>query len=209
MDLQEEYFIRNNVEHPLIRYNSGGSILLQQSDTLTIGNKWKILNISVINKDGDPGRFEKRIMTPQYNGYKNYGVFFTPDFNKDEDNYFWENCEDKLKNIRSSLRSIGLRAVTDPKIIDIACWEILLYSYDSCVAELPDYFCETFHTVLDDDIPLADRHADLSNSLLLLKNSGISDTQQIKFLLQGWNNIVQLLDSKNKYAYWLAKFIGE
>ena len=89
MDLQEEYFIRNNVDHPLIRYNVGGSVLLQQNGVSVIGSKWKILNIIATNKEGNPGRFDKKIFIPQYNGQKNYGIFSTPEYNEEEDSYYW------------------------------------------------------------------------------------------------------------------------
>lgn len=207
MDLQEEYYLRNKVETPLIRYNSNGSVMLECPSVSTIDQKWRVFSISVTNKEGDPGKFEMRIYNPQHNGYKNRGMLLCTNFNEKEDCCWWENYEEHLTHYCSKMmKKLKCQTVTDRTRLGLACWEILLYCYDSCVSELPFHYQEQFHKVLDEKLKADDRIKYMNDSIGLLQSLSPSSTNA-KYLLQGWSSLRDYTEPKN-YATWLAKLIG-
>jgi hypothetical protein len=207
VDLQEEYFQRNQVKTPLIRYNSSGSIMLECPVANSIDLKWRLFSINVTNKDGDPGRFDLRVYHPQHNGFKNKGMLVSTHFNENEDRCWWENYEERLTRYCSQfLKKWNCRSVVDRSVLGLACWEILLYCYDSCVAELPMSYQDSFHRVLDTNLKVTDRIDQINACIDMLQNSAISSNNP-KYLLQGWASLRDYTDQKN-YAMWLAKLIG-
>lgn len=206
MDLQEEYFQRNKVETPLIRYNTHGSILLECPTAVRVDLKWRLFSVYVVNKEGDPGRFDLRIYLPQHNGYKTKGMLLSSQFNEAEDRCWWENYEEQLKRYCSQFtKKLNCRSVVDRSYLGLACWEILLYCYDSCVAGLPFHCQELFHKVLDSNLKVADRLNYMNESIEMLQS--IQSTTDAKYMLQGWSSLRNYTEPRN-YATWLAKFIG-
>lgn len=206
MDLQEEYFQRNKVETPLIRFTPG-SILLECPTASCVDLKWRLFSINVSNKEGDPGKFDLRVYYPQHNGYRNKGMLLSSQFNEAEDRCWWENYEEQLKRYCSQfLKKWNCRTVVDRSNLGIACWEILLYCYDSCVVELPFHYQERFHKVLDPNLKVSDRLKWMNESIEMLQSIQ-SSTTPAKQLLLGWSALRDYTEPKN-YAIWLAKLIG-
>ena len=204
MDLQEEYFLRNQVETPLVRYNVQGSILLEYP-TSSVDTKWRLFSIGVTNKDGDPGKFEMRLYHPQHNGYKTNGMLLSNRFNELEDRCWWENYEEQLKRYCNQyVKKQNCKSVVDRSHLGLACWEILLYCYDSCVAEMPFQYQERFHRVLDPNLKVADRIKLMNESIDMLQS--LTSSANAKYLLQGWSSLRDYTEPRN-YATWLAKFI--
>ena len=207
MDLQEEYFLRNDVSKSPIRFNANGSILLETPNTVAIGGKWRFLNIGASNMDGDPGKFELRVYYPQHNGSRNGGILACAAFNEKEDRCWWESYEDKVVEYCTKVvKNYGCKAVLDRNHIELACWEILLYSNDSYIAEMPIEIMEIFHRVLDTNLNAIERSVSLIESLNFIEKT-TSSMPKSKALHQGWLSLQDYIRPKN-YAVWLAKIIG-
>jgi hypothetical protein len=121
---------------------------------------------------------------------------------------WWENYEEILAQYCELLKKKEKRVpLLQSAAISLACWEILLYCYDSCVSELNFNYQEAFHRVLNKQISVDERMVFLNNSLSLLNNL-VCSSSNAKYLLQGWNMLQEYTAAKN-YAVWLAKLIGE
>jgi hypothetical protein len=191
VDLREEYFLRHKIKSPIIKYNTTGNLLLK-FPAKSIDVKWRIMSINVFNKEGDAGRFDMRFYLPIHN---NNSILKLCVFDEIKDQFFWEDYEEKLVNRCKSFHLQKVIPITDSKELELACWEILLYSHDSWVAELPVFIQDKLHRVLFNG------HEELSEALSILQNI------ENKMLIKGWNSIKQYVDPKT-YATWIAHLIG-
>jgi hypothetical protein len=194
VDLREEYFLRHNIKTPIVKYNTPGNLLLK-FPAKSIDVKWRIMSINVYNKEGDAGRFDMRFYVPLHNNNSILKAIISDEF---KDQFFWEDYEEKLINRCKSLHLHQVVPITDLKELELACWEILLYSYDSFVADLPPFIQDKFHRVLFCD----QKTKELSESLKTLQNL------ENKSMIKGWNSIKQYVDPKS-YATWIAQLIGD
>jgi hypothetical protein len=52
-------------------------------------------------------------------------------FDEIKDQFFWEDYEEKLVNRCKSFHLQKVIPITDSKELELACWEILLYSHEA------------------------------------------------------------------------------
>lgn len=217
MDLHEEYYLRNNVKKPCVRYGNG--FVMLQCPFTVINEKWRFFGVSPINKEGDPGKFaiklyslahnifnKTRTIPPPQKNIKNNLMFFCKELN-DESYCWWEDYEDHLANCCSqTIKRLKCKVVTDRSQIELACWEILLYCCDSYISEFSFNYQEQFHKSLDYSLKIEDRIKHMNDSILLLQS--MSSMTYVMKLLQVWSLLIEFAEPKN-YATWLIKLIGE
>lgn len=209
MDLQQEYFVRNEIGTPLIRFVPG-KLLLKAPNYARIASKWTMLSICYTNRDGDAGKFELFEHMPIHNTHAKSRSFFAPPGLESLTKHYechWENYEEMIYGWVARLSAKKQIAVLDRHELTVACLEMLLYSYDDFFAGLPFRYQNSFHEALDDDIPIQERSEKVSQYLYAMYNDPIAASSNVKHILQGWQFLCDMLDV-NTYAFWLAQMVN-
>lgn len=208
MNLVEEYFLRNQIVKPVVKYNSTTYLLIENNKANNVHQRFRLFNIGIINREGDPGKFEFKIYCPSHDGgIKTRGIFVCESFNEIEDRCWWENYEQNLEQYCRSIKEKGYKPVVDTNNILLACWNILLYSYDSSISQMPFRYQDVIHQVFDENSSIEERIANLNKSIDLLKTSMFS-LESSKLVLHGWKLLQDYIEV-NQYGFWVAKIIGD
>lgn len=136
MRLHEEYIHRNNLDIPVILYDSRSNLFLKTKDAPF---RWSIFNISWKPQSGKPGFYEFTKMEPIHNGN---GTFRS--FEKDK-RVYWEQYEDEITSIIEDYKKQNFFPIVNRQRSLIA-WEMFLYMYDGWLAERMDE--KFYHQVL-------------------------------------------------------------
>lgn len=202
MDPVTEYYQRNAVQTPLIRYAPSGNLIVRRTSTCRIENKYEVMTISFTNKDGTPGSFRFLFYMPTHNGYKSNRAALTC---TDDKNVVWDEYEEYAKLLANNYKGKA-HAVLDQDELRLACWEIFLYSYDSVLAEFPLPFLELVYATMDYNLAPKERLVKVNDVVDAFKNC--ADPQlasHLKLVNQGWSSCQHYMDL---YSGWLGNLIN-
>lgn len=204
MDLVTEYYMRNNVQAPLIHYASNGSAILRHTDTCKLDSKWEVMVISFSNKDGAPGTFHLTNMTPIHKSTSSPNNFMSVV----SDQYvIWDEYEDYINSIMYVYKRNGIKAVTDRQELVLACWEMLLLSCDIALSGLSGPFLDIIYNSMDYKLSNLERFEQVMLFLTCAgSNTDPSMIALLKMVTQVWTNIKHYTDT---YAFWLANLLNK
>lgn len=208
MDLQEEYYLRHNLDHQLIRFMSDGWLLFKvNSSRKSINTRWKFFNVKNQNKDGDPGRYVMMEFIPVHNAWCKSRMFAAPNELQWNDKCIFDDYEDFMLHRASILRDNGYVPVIEHNELMAGLWEYFIFSFDGNFSRLPLSLAEILLASLDFAAPIDERNKK-SESLrsIVFENQSILGSQISKTLSSSWMNLLSYTDDKS-YATWLADLI--
>jgi hypothetical protein len=198
MDLQQEYYLRHGLESDSFRYAK--SYLLFKYKSEKVSAKWLFLCVNFSNHENNPGRFESYVYTPVHDGGQERGIF-SADFDERKNVFFWETYEERMSEMCQRLKMNNYIPVFDKEEARLGCWEILLYSHDTIVSDLPLFYCETFHKVLDVKLNKAERLVALHESVRIMMAER-NNNGNLRSLLKGWQMLQDFTETS--YATWMS-----
>lgn len=188
MRIFEEYLKRHNIDVPIVRHCSIGTLILRGD------NRWAIMSIKWEHHDYHPGQYQIHINSPIHDGYMNEILFTknSPIYKKwDEyENFFlkWDENYPRLKPI------------ADPKEVVLAAWEMFVFSCDSWFSKKDFKIKQLLFESLDKDNSLDlryDKYQEMINY--------ISDEYPLMFRI--WKN--EVLARTQNYSFWLAAALNK
>lgn len=201
MDLQEEYYQRNGVETPLIRFCAQTFLIIERSHS-SLDKKYEIFHSTLINKEGIPGLFEIRIF-PVHRSSRAEAKRF-PTENKVNCN--WDDYEEwlrewshtQLKNKKAGVPFSDLR---------IALWEMFIVGQDHVFQEamMPFPLVEKIAESLDCSKTVEERTS-LIDGIVKLVNEH-KPFGGFKPFLANWNQYIGQYLNANTYGNWIVSLM--
>lgn len=128
MRLHEEYIHRNNLDIPVILYDSRSNLFLKTKDAPF---RWSIFNIVWKPQSGKPGFYEFTRMEPLHNGNGTFRCF-----EKDR-RVYWEQYEEEVTNVVRVYKQQNFTPISNRQR-GLMAWEMFLYMYDGWLAQRMD-----------------------------------------------------------------------
>lgn len=203
MDLATEYYIRNEVRSPLIRYAPQGHLIVCNHQSRNIIDKWEVVSISFLSKDGIPGTFHVSRLAPKHNGYTNFRSNMTC---LGDSQVCWDEYEDYIYSLVATYKGYKAIAVTDNVDLELACWEMLLYNCDYALSELPTDYIELIYDSMNCNLHKVER-IEFVKSFISRTDANLNCNlvNSIKIFHTSWSQMRGYIAS---YSFWLAKLLN-
>lgn len=207
VDLQEEYWVRNKIQTPLVKFRQLSVAVIQRYHNGPIDKKYEIFTSTLSNKEGSPGTFEVRFYSPARNQHKQgrnfYGSLIKDVFIP------WEDYEDWVRIVAKDIKSLGHFVLSSDNIVP-ALWEIFILQHDSILAELHAgcfSLVEKIAESFDAGLSATERLLVINQIISSFANyaSWSSSSGLITTLRTNWNNMLSNYTSANTDGTWLSR----
>jgi len=206
MDLQEEYYLRNKVEKPLVRFCPQTFVILEHPSRIQLEKRYELFSSSLVNKEGVPGTFEVRTYYPTRNNYKDASRRLTA---MSDNKVTWEDYEDWVLNWVQGCR------IVDPQVrfvsfedVKLALWDIFLVSHDSLFGEIQTIafrLIEETVATLDYKLDKLERMQKIEKVIQAFNHyQSRIGTSQFKVLVSGWQTYLSQYAHPGTYGNWLV-----